>query len=421
MEQAADVVERALAGDSAAFADIYDSYATPIYDFCRSILRNEADAADAAQDTFLAAHQKLADLNDPAKLRPWLYSIARRQSLRRVDDRRRHVDDQDFDLMSAGGDDLDRELDAEEAAALVWDSAVGLAPKDRLVLDLHLRHGLAGQELAEALDVNRQHAYVLIDKMKNALSRSAGSLLVARYKRRDCEELDALLAGWDGMYDPLIRKRVARHVDRCDTCERHRAALIAPDRLFSIVPLAMAPVALRGRVLEAINALPTTEPGATPRRPWPTSGLRLALMVLLLAAIAGVIAASAFGGGDSETPNTVNSIPETRSTVPAVATTAEPLTTTDSTAPTSTPPQTTAAAPSTGVTSTSEAAGAVSTGPQVTVTVAASTTAPVLTAIAPTTAATTTTSTTTTPTTTTPTTTTTVPPTSVVAGPIGGG
>ena len=100
--------------------------------------------------------------------------------------------------------DLDAGLSEQDAVTLVWDAAEGLSPKNRMVLDLNLRHGLAGQELADSLDVTRQNAYVLLDKMKKALSRATGALLVARYKRRDCEELNAATCrlGW-----PLRRAR----------------------------------------------------------------------------------------------------------------------------------------------------------------------------------------------------------------------
>ncbi len=69
----AELVQTALAGDGTAFARIYDNYATPIYDFCRSTLRSDADAADASQDTFVAAHQKLSTLRQPDRLRDHIH------------------------------------------------------------------------------------------------------------------------------------------------------------------------------------------------------------------------------------------------------------------------------------------------------------------------------------------------------------
>src|SRR6266568_6660181 len=78
-----EVVAAIMAGDPAGLAEAYDRYAMPLYSYCRSMLREPADAADAVQDTFLVATAKLRDLRDPDKLRSWLYSVARNECLRR--------------------------------------------------------------------------------------------------------------------------------------------------------------------------------------------------------------------------------------------------------------------------------------------------------------------------------------------------
>src|SRR6202453_4175055 len=71
-------------GDPDGLAEAYDRYAVPLYAYCCSMLREPADAADAVQDTFLIAAAKLRGLRDPAKLRPWLYAVARNECLRRL-------------------------------------------------------------------------------------------------------------------------------------------------------------------------------------------------------------------------------------------------------------------------------------------------------------------------------------------------
>ena len=50
-----EVVAAIVAGDPAGLAEAYDRYAMPLYSYCRSMLREPADAADAVQDTFLVA------------------------------------------------------------------------------------------------------------------------------------------------------------------------------------------------------------------------------------------------------------------------------------------------------------------------------------------------------------------------------
>ena len=78
-----EVVAAIVAGDPAGLAEAYDRYAMPLYSYCRSMLHEPADAADAVQDTFLVATTKLRGLRDPSKLRPWLYAVARNECLRR--------------------------------------------------------------------------------------------------------------------------------------------------------------------------------------------------------------------------------------------------------------------------------------------------------------------------------------------------
>src|ERR1035438_9950444 len=79
-----EVVAAIVAGDPAGLAEAYDRYAVPLYAYCCSMLGEPADAADAVQDTFLIAAAKLRGLRDPGKLRPWLYAVARNESLRRL-------------------------------------------------------------------------------------------------------------------------------------------------------------------------------------------------------------------------------------------------------------------------------------------------------------------------------------------------
>jgi DNA-directed RNA polymerase specialized sigma24 family protein len=61
-----ELVAGVLAGDRDAFAAVYDRYADRLHDFCHSVLRDPHEAADAVQDTFVLAAQRLAQLNDPS-------------------------------------------------------------------------------------------------------------------------------------------------------------------------------------------------------------------------------------------------------------------------------------------------------------------------------------------------------------------
>src|SRR5208282_4068673 len=53
------------------------------YRVARSVLRNDADAEEIAQDALLRAYNKLSDLRDPARFRAWLVRITFRLALDR--------------------------------------------------------------------------------------------------------------------------------------------------------------------------------------------------------------------------------------------------------------------------------------------------------------------------------------------------
>src|ERR1700683_484406 len=79
-----EVVAAIVAGAPEGLAEAYDRYASPLYTYCRSLLREPADAADAVQDTFVIAASRLAGLRDQNRLRPWLYAVARNECHRRL-------------------------------------------------------------------------------------------------------------------------------------------------------------------------------------------------------------------------------------------------------------------------------------------------------------------------------------------------
>lgn len=248
----AELVERVLAADRAAFAEVYDRYGGRLFDFAYAMLRHRDDASDAVADSFVLFAQKLPQLRDPERLRPWLYAITRSECLRRLKARKREAYGADEQLIAMPDEGLTPDRYAEQAALrdLVWDAAAGLADRDRALLDLHLRQGLDGAELGEAMGTTAANAYVMLSRLRTQVERSLGALLIARMGRDDCPDLSGTLRDWDGAFSVLVRKRVARHIDGCALCAVLRRKLVSPWALLATVPPFVAPVALRDRVLD---------------------------------------------------------------------------------------------------------------------------------------------------------------------------
>ena len=252
-----EVVAAIAAGDPDGIAEAYDTYAMPLYSYCRSLLREPADAADAVQDTFLIATAKLGGLRNPDKLRSWLYAVARNECYRRLrSGEATSALDEAVDMpavglaSTAGSADVTGAVEQAELRQLVRDAIAGLNPGERDVIELSLVQGLDGDELADALGVSRNHAHALQSRARSQLERSLPALVVARTGRDACPALDALLTGWDGQLTVLMRKRVSRHIEQCETCGERKRRELTPALFAGALPLVALMPGFREHVLK---------------------------------------------------------------------------------------------------------------------------------------------------------------------------
>ena len=72
----AQIIASILAGNTHEFHDLIRPHERSVYVMALSLLRNEADAEDAAQEAFLKAFRNLAHFRGESKFGTWLVSIA---------------------------------------------------------------------------------------------------------------------------------------------------------------------------------------------------------------------------------------------------------------------------------------------------------------------------------------------------------
>ena len=70
------VIDRARNGDLDAFESIVRARMDAVYRLTSAILGDEADARDAAQETFVATWRELPRLREPDKFEAWLQRVA---------------------------------------------------------------------------------------------------------------------------------------------------------------------------------------------------------------------------------------------------------------------------------------------------------------------------------------------------------
>jgi RNA polymerase sigma factor (sigma-70 family) len=256
-----EMVAAIVAGDPEGLAEAYDRYASPLYTYCRSLLRESADAADAVQDTFVIAASRLAGLRDRNRLRPWLYAVARNECHRRLRARTVQVTtplDEMPDVTDSSAD-VSGEAERDELRTLLRSAVRGLNSGEHDLIELQLRQGLDVAEIAAVLGVSRNHAHALLSRARDQLEISLGALLVARSGRKDCAALNTMLADWDGQLNVLMRKRINRHIESCPACAERKKRELTPALLLGLAPLAALPAAMPPGLREQVLRLASSD------------------------------------------------------------------------------------------------------------------------------------------------------------------
>ncbi|MCD6406137.1 MAG: sigma-70 family RNA polymerase sigma factor [Planctomycetes bacterium] len=154
-----EIVARARGGDVAAFTALVRRYENRIYNLAFRMLGNADDAADVAQETFLAAYEGLGRFRAESTLYTWLYRIAVNKALsrRRAKSSRREfvpADDPSPLLTAASRFQTPDEVAEETERAGIVQDAVSRLPGDlRAVVVLRDIEGLEYEEIAAVLEL----------------------------------------------------------------------------------------------------------------------------------------------------------------------------------------------------------------------------------------------------------------------------
>ena len=136
---------------------IYNEAYRAVYWTAMSLLKNEADAEDIVQDTFVTLIESYDTLNDKDKVIPWLKKIAANKCLNRLSRTKTDaVEDEFFDDVEAIAEDFlpDSIVESEEARKIVMDIINNKLSDDiRRTLILFYFDDMSTKEIAEALGV----------------------------------------------------------------------------------------------------------------------------------------------------------------------------------------------------------------------------------------------------------------------------
>ena len=159
------LIARLQAGDKSACADCIERHGPGIYRLALRLLRDEAEAEDVMQETFLSAFKAIDRFEGRSGLSTWLYRIAYNAAMMRLRRAKPETVAVDEPELSGEGQPVPRQLfdwcclpeqdfDTAEARQQLEQAIRELPEKLRAVFILRELEGLSTEAAAETLDLS---------------------------------------------------------------------------------------------------------------------------------------------------------------------------------------------------------------------------------------------------------------------------
>jgi RNA polymerase sigma-70 factor (ECF subfamily) len=184
IEQQAECIRRILAGERQLFHQLIQPCERSIYFLLYSLLRNEAEAEDAAQETAIKAYLNLRNFRGDSQFRTWVLSIARNEGLgrlrklgsRREDSLEAGTDEQTGDyapaLLTSWREVPSEALGRKELGAMLRKAVEGLPEIYRNVVLLRDIEEMDVRETATSLGITEGAVKVRLHRARALLQRT---------------------------------------------------------------------------------------------------------------------------------------------------------------------------------------------------------------------------------------------------------
>jgi len=201
------LTRRATRGDTGAFEEIYRRYGQDLYRFCLAMTSNPQDAQDALQNTMVKVLRALPGEERQIVLRPWLYRIARNET---VDVLRKRGDSEQLGDHEVAMGTVAETAEIRESLRTLLSDLEQLPQRQRTVLLMRELSGLDFAEIAAAFGTSAGAIRQTLYEARLSLQQ------LQEGRERLCADVQRELSDADGR---VIRRRKTRaHLRDCPEC-----------------------------------------------------------------------------------------------------------------------------------------------------------------------------------------------------------
>src|ERR671936_2581562 len=213
-----------------AFERLYQRHVGDVYRYALVVLRNQADAEDVTQTTFMNAYRAFERGERPRQPQNWLIAIAHNVCRQRFRQSQRRPNEVAFE------EDLAEAVVAEDAISAedIRRALGNLAFNQRAALVMRELEGRSYQEIADILEVSVSAVETLIFRARRALREQLEEGIT-------CHEAElAISRQLDGRLSRKEKSGLRAHLRECDDCAhfaRSQRAQRGAIKSLALIPL----------------------------------------------------------------------------------------------------------------------------------------------------------------------------------------
>ena len=153
------LIQRAQKGDQEAFAALVVEHQRYVYNLALRVLKNEEEALDLAQETFVRAWTALPNFRGQSQFRTWLYRIVTNLCYNRLPNLRRSLNELGDDVIAEipeieiAFDNPAHGLESRELRSYLHQAIGQLDDNYRLLISLRYQNELFYEEIAAMLNL----------------------------------------------------------------------------------------------------------------------------------------------------------------------------------------------------------------------------------------------------------------------------
>ncbi len=181
-----EIAARVLAGETGLYEIIMRRYNQRLYRVARAILRNDTEAEDVMQDTYVRAYEHLGQFAARSRFAAWLTKIAVHEALSRLRDRNRLQEleamgpEETEEILVSACKNPEQQASNAEMVHLLEDAILSLPEGFRTVVMMRDIEEMSTTETAIALDLTEDNVKVRLHRgrallRKELYARAEGS------------------------------------------------------------------------------------------------------------------------------------------------------------------------------------------------------------------------------------------------------